>query len=204
MSALGIMMLLCLGANLTNWYLAAHRSPDSSINEQIITHSTDTPDETKPNPRDQYKVAADKPRLLSLPTIGAEGFIQQVGVDQHQAVAVPSNIYRAGWFVQSQLPGARGLSIIDGHLDGRTGGGIFEHLGKLRAGDQFTIGFGDMSTKTFIVRKVQTVPIAETAAVLFSQDPQIGNQLNLITCSGTFNKSQKQYDHRVVVVAELR
>lgn len=170
----------------------------------VVTHSTDRPAEVRPNPATYHWTGRpDAPKYLRLPSIHAEGFIQQVGVDQHQAIAVPTNIHVAGWFVQSRPPGSSGLSIIDGHLDGHTGGGVFEHLARLRVGDQFTVTFGNNSTKTFVVRRVQSAPLNDAAALLFSQDAKINQQLNLITCGGTYNKSRQQYDRRVVVTAQF-
>jgi sortase (surface protein transpeptidase) len=202
--ALGVLLLVYAGWDGFTRYQATHLPPSPSTAPQVVTQSTDKPAETKPNPKTYtWFGAPTMPKYLRLPAIKAEGFVQQVGVDQHKAIAVPTNIHLAGWFNQSQLPGAKGLSIIDGHLDGRTGGGIFEHLAKLKPGHQFTITYGDNSTKTFTVRTVQSLPTAETAAVLFSQDPKITHQLNLITCGGNFNESNKQYDERVVVTAEL-
>ncbi len=198
-----VVLLAYAGSAVVGHYQAT-RQPQLPPPDQVVTTSTDHPSETKPDTsRAKYRVAPDKPRLISLPTIGAEGFIQQVGIDQHKAIAVPSNIHLAGWYTQSRLPGARGLSIIDGHLDGRTGGGIFKDLAKLKSGDRFTVSFGNDSTQTFTVRKVHRLATAKTAAVLFSQDPKFSHQLNLITCGGTYDNTKHQYDERVVVVAEL-
>jgi len=168
----------------------------------VVRVSTDHPDEAK---LAAYHSTATgtQPKYLRLPTIHAEGYIQAVGVDQHRQIAVPTNINLAGWFTSTVTPGDLGLSIIDGHLDGRTGPGIFADLARLKPADTFTIDLANGTTRTFQVKTVQSLPTDQAAAALFSQAPGVARQLNLITCGGTY-KAATGYDHRVVVTAQLR
>ncbi|HJM04544.1 MAG TPA: class F sortase [Candidatus Saccharimonadaceae bacterium] len=170
-----------------------------------VTVSTTQPDETRPDPATyEWQGGPTDPKYIDLPTIGAEGFMQNVGIDQEGAIAVPTNIHIAGWFIDSVLPGERGLSIVDGHVDGLTQDGIFQQLADLREGDEYTITMGDDTVKTFVVESVQTLALEETADVLYSQVPGVERQLNLITCAGSFDRTVGQYDERVVVVSALK
>lgn len=169
---------------------------------QVITYSTDTPDEEKPGKDFVWSGLAGDPKSISLQTIGASGYIQNVGVDQKKAVAVPNNIHMAGWYVDMAKPGDQGLSIIDGHVNGRKNDGIFKNLIKLKKGDVFSITFGNDTNKSFEVDEVVSVKTEDSASVLFSQKPGILNQLNLITCGGTFDTSKQQYDQRIIVIAK--
>ena len=173
--------------------------PESSV----VTYSTDNPSEEKPKDDFKWLGKSEEPKYIRLNTIQTEGYIQSVGVDQNKQVAVPNNIHLAGWFRDTVLPGKKGLSIIDGHVDGRTSAGIFKSLGNLKQGDQFTIEMGNGNLKTFKIKKVSTVDTNLANNELFSQDPLIKSQLNLITCGGTFDKQSKQYDKRVIAVSEL-
>lgn len=180
-------------------------SPEKpSSDSDVITVSTNNPSEIKPN-KNTYKWqgAPDEPKYISLPTITAEGFVQKVGVDQNKEIAVPNNIYKAGWFVATAKPGNTGLSIIDGHVNGRVNSGIFKDLVKLKVDDTYTVELGSGVTKNYRVTKIIQVPTKDAPNALFSQEPNIKSQLNLITCGGTFNKSTKQYDERVIVYAAL-
>ena len=173
--------------------------PESSV----VTYSTDNPSEEKPKDDFKWLGKSEEPKYIRLNTIQTEGYIQNVGVDQSKQVAVPNNIHLAGWFRDTVRPGEKGLSIIDGHVDGRTSAGIFKSLGNLKQGDQFTIEMGNGNLKTFKIKKVSTVDTNLANNELFSQDPMIKSQLNLITCGGTFDKQSKQYDKRVIAVSEL-
>ncbi len=108
----------------------------------------------------------------------------------------------AGWFNQSVLPGEKGLSIIDGHVTGRVNNGIFKDLEKLKDGDTFKIEFGNGTSKDFKVVKKVDVLVKDAAGVLFSQEPGIERQLNLITCSGVFDKKSQSYPNRLIVITQ--
>lgn len=169
-----------------------------------ITYSTDTPSETKIDKNSyKWKGADDEPRYISLPSIGAGGFIEKVGVDQNKQIATTSNIYFAGWFVDSVKPGQKGLSIIDGHVTGRQNDGIFKDLASLKQGDTYTVEMGNGQLKTYEVMKVVTVDVKDAVNELFSQNPRVSSQLNLITCGGPFNKTTRQYEQRVIVQSKL-
>lgn len=196
---LGIVLVVLIG-----W--AIYQQLDDTItrpNPEIVTYSTDTPDEKKPDDDYKWGGAPNEPKFIRLPTIQVSGFIQKVDVDQNNEVAVPNNIHMAGWFKDSMAPGEMGLSIIDGHIDGRTMPGIFQHLIKLKPGDEYTVEMGDGSIKHYLVRRVVAVDAGEAANVLFSQDPRVKSQLNLITCGGSFDKKTRKYDQRVIVNSEL-
>lgn len=181
-------------------------NPHPTIKHTVITYSTDTPDETKPvDACAGYKAARTHPKSISLPTIHAGGCLEQVGIDQHGNVGAPDNIYTAAWYVKSVLPGQPGLSIIDGHLNGRyKSDGIFEHLHVLKVGDQFTVTRGDGNVLKYKVYNAQSVSLDRAAAVLFTHDDSIVSQLNLITCGGAYNKAARLYDHRTIISAALQ
>lgn len=170
----------------------------------VVTRSLDNPSEVAISKETYISTAtAGEPSRISLPSIGAEGLVQKVGIDQHQAVAAPTNVHLAGWYVNSLKPGDAGLSVIDGHVDGRTERGIFYNLKKLKPNDIFTVTFGDGVEKQFVVKSLKQVSTADTPDALFAQDPSITNQLNLITCGGSFNQQTRTYDQRTIVVSAL-
>lgn len=171
------------------------------ITSSVVTYSTDTPEETKPNPDEDWRGAPEDPKRIKIEAAGVDGLIQNVGVDQNNQIAVPTNVHVAGWFVDSVKPGEKGLSIIDGHVNGRIGDGVFGSLGQVSSGDTLTIEFGDGTVRKFTVFDKQALPVGDTASVLFSQEPDISHQLNLITCIGTYTNGT--FDKRLVVRAKL-
>ncbi len=193
-------VLLISGIAVTVFVLLGVAMPHQ---QPVITHSSDKPDETKPGKGYKWPGTAEDPKYIKLPSIKSEGYIQNVGVDQHKAVAVPSNIHIAGWFTQSARPGSEGLTIIDGHVSGWTSEGIFKRLGKLKIGDNYTVQMGDGKVLKYKVLKVDSVETDKAAAILYSQDPNIRSQLNLITCGGQFDKKSNQYQKRIIITSSL-
>lgn len=199
-------ILATIGLVLVGAVLSWHwlQKPQQAQADEVITQSTDTPSETPPD-RGGYvwKGGPNDPKKLRIETIGVDAFVQKVGVDQNKQIAVPTNIFVTGWFVDMARPGEPGLSVIDGHLDGRTADGVFIRLKEMQAGDRFTLERGDGKQLAYETVSVKVLPTEEAAAELFSQDPKIKSQLNLITCGGNFNESARSYDERVIVSAQL-
>lgn len=172
--------------------------------EPVITYSTDAPDESKAN-ADNYNWngAPDEPKKIRISKINVDVFVQKAGVDQDKKVAVPNNVHLAGWFADSQKPGQNGLSVISGHVSGRTTDGVFKQLGSLKAGDEFEVELGNGEVKLYKVIDTKQVKESESAPILFSQNPKVKSQVNLITCGGNFNDQTDQYDDRIIVSGEL-
>jgi len=184
-------------------YRATHSVNPVAKIDVVAKDSKSLPDETPISPQAGYTVPADQPRSIQLPSLGVEGFIQRIDTDSEGILAVPSNVHVAGWYQGSVKPGQKGLSIIDGHVQGLYQEGIFKKLAQLKIGDAVLISFGDGSSKKFETVSVQSYPVAEAGAALFAQNALISNELNLITCGGNYDANAKTYAERVVVVAQL-
>lgn len=165
----------------------------------IVTHSTDKPSEKEVK---EYIVPPDMPREINLKSIDKRGFIQPVGIDQNGDIAVPSNVLMAGWYVNSVKPGNEGLSIITGHRDGVMKKGIFRYLGELKSGDVFEIEYGDGSIKSFKVVEKRIESIEDTYNLMYEKKDNIEKQLNLITCSGDYDKEAETYNKRTTIISE--
>lgn len=184
-------------------YKTTH-NPSPKITKEVINYSTPQPDETKPTGAcSNYEVSAKSPRSINIPSIGVNGCIQKVGVDKSNAVAVPNNLHLAGWFVNSPLPGDDGVSLIDGHVQGRYAAGIFKNIGKLIPGNTIKIEFGDRSWKEFEVVSVDSYPTEEAATEQLKKLDQVDKQLTLITCGGRFIAKENAYNQRVLVRSKL-
>ncbi len=203
MTVLGVVLVACGAYGLvrqkaaTTGTVVIHEAP-----EEVVTHSVDEPSEKPIDSKSDYRVPADKPRRLMISRAGITGFIQQVGVDQHGAVAVPNNVYLAGWYTGSALPGDSGLSIIDGHVNGRYGPAVFTDLHQLEKGDEIQIEFGDMSVRRFSVFATKQVPLSEASSTMLYQEPGVDRQLNLITCGGIFDRTTDSYPDRLIVMSK--
>jgi LPXTG-site transpeptidase (sortase) family protein len=202
---LAVMCFATGGKLLVERYHHTHAVAPPPQTSTTITEDIAAPSESKvsQSDADAYTVPADQPRSIALPSIGASGLVQRIGLTKDHAVAVPSNVAFAGWYTLGVKPGESGLSIIDGHVSGKYSDGIFKKLKQLKAKDQLSVEFGDKSKRTFEVVSVATFPEDKAAAYLFEKQSNIDKQLNLITCGGAFNRATQHYEDRVIVVTKL-
>jgi Sortase domain len=146
--------------------------------------------------------ATARPVWLSVPVLGVRTTLVDLGLNKNGTLQVPSSTAVAGWFTGSPRPGAVGSAIIAGHVDSRTGPGIFFWLRTLHPGDRVYVGRADGTMAVFTVTTVQMYAKDQfpTAAVY---GPVPDAELRLITCGGVFDRSLRSYLSNVVVFARL-
>ena len=141
-----------------------------------------------------------RPVSLTIPLIGVKTNLITLGLAAGGAMQVPSTSTVAGWFTGSPRPGAVGSSIIVGHVDSKSGPGIFFRLPQLKKGDDVYIKRSDGTTAEFRVTEVQEYPKDQfpTEAVY---GPTPDAELRLITCGGTFDSVTGHYLSNIIVYA---
>lgn len=179
----------------------------SSDNPTGLTQSSDeVPSEEKPpaNAVDTYRVAADMPRTISLPSLDVKARVLQVGVDDNNQLLAPKNVFDAAWYTGSSKPGEAGAAVIDGHYSGVSTKGVFGQIKKLKNGDKIDIERGDGKVLSFTIRQVETVAAdaVDMGKLLVSVETSLPG-LNLITCGGKFDASTHKFSDRTVVYAVL-
>ena len=145
---------------------------------------------------------AARPVSLSIPSIGVRTRLIHLGVNRDGTLQVPSSTAVAGWYTGSPRPGMVGSAIIAGHVDSRTGPGIFFWLRTLRPGDRIYVGRADGTMAVFTVTRISKFAKDQfpTAAVY---GPVPDAELRVITCGGIFDRSLGRYLSNVVVFARL-
>ncbi|WNV82787.1 class F sortase [Umezawaea sp. Da 62-37] len=146
---------------------------------------------------------APRPVSLRIPAIAVDNVVTRTAVDTKTGVLVPPD--RAdvlGWYADGVAPGDAGPAIIAGHVDSKTGPGVFFRLGDLKAGDQVFVDREDGSAVAFVVDR--TYAVEKTA---FPTDavygPTPASELRLVTCGGTFDHTVSSYRENVIVEAVL-
>jgi LPXTG-site transpeptidase (sortase) family protein len=142
---------------------------------------------------------------LVIPVLGLDAPVEPVSVLSGGQLGVPikNQWDGVGWYQDGPAPGARGSSVIDGHLD-RPGGApaVFWHLRELHAGDEVQVISAQGKVQRFRVRAVQAYrPQDAPLDTIFEDDS--GSYLNLITCAGQWVPAQHQTTLRLVVYTTL-
>ncbi len=179
----------------------------NSGNPTGLTQTADeVPSEEKPHPDavDSYKVAADLPRTISLPSLGVKARVLQVGVDSDNQSLAPKNVFDVAWYTGSSKPGEAGAAVIDGHYSGISTKGVFGYIKNLKNGDKIDVERGDGGVISFTVRQIETVAsdAVDMGKLLVSVETNLPG-LNLITCGGKFDSTTHKFSDRTVVYAVL-
>jgi len=151
----------------------------------------------------QEAAAGDVPSRLRIPALGIDAHVQQVGINASGNMATPNNFTDVGWYKYGPPPGFQGSAVLAGHVDNGLGlSGVFKKLNELSVGDEIQVENKNGERMDFRVVEIQTYPHDKVPNhILFARDDAA--RLNLITCEGDWLQSERTYDKRLVVYAEL-
>lgn len=143
------------------------------------------------------------PVRIQIPKIGVDAEVIEAGLLPDGQMEAPEDDAKVGWFEPGYKPGLNGSSVMAGHVDNKTGPAVFFYLKKLNPGDEIHVSDAGGKTLTFIVTDVVAYKTEESPIdTIFgpSEEPM----LNLITCTGTYNKKTDEHDQRLVVYSKLK
>jgi len=136
---------------------------------------------------------------ITVPRIGLEAEpLIGLGLASDGSMEVPKSADEVGWFTGGGRPGGQGPTVIAGHVDSRTGPGIFYELTSLRVGDEVSVTGRDGRTIAYRVTKFQDVPKdAFPTELVFGAS--VEDELRLITCTGEWDQERRSHrDNRIV------
>ncbi|AZB43068.1 class F sortase [Bacillus sp. FJAT-42376] len=143
------------------------------------------------------------PETLIIPALGIETKVEKAGLLNDGTMDVPKNDQHTAWYKQGARPGEQGNAVIAGHVDNKTGPAVFFNLKKLKTGDEVIILDEKGEKRTFLVEKAESYPY-ERAPIPAIFGGANEPRLNLITCTGTFDRSKKTHLERLVVYTKLK
>ncbi len=136
---------------------------------------------------------------IRIPRLGVNARIQTLALTGRRVMRVPANPDRVGWWGGSAVPGARGASVLVGHVDGPSGPAVFHRAGQLDRGDRILVRHG-RQTYRYSVTHVRSFPKQAVPRSVY-QARASQRTLRLITCGGWFNPISGRYADNVVVYA---
>lgn len=142
-----------------------------------------SPSQTTPPPesRNTGPVKPGSPVKVSVPSLGVSARVLGIRA-RGGSLIPPSNPRLVGWWSDGAQPGAaKGSAIITGHTV-HTGGGAFDDLDRLKAGDAVTVttGRGTIRYAVASVTVYRKKTLAKQAAQIFDQS--VRGRLVLVTC----------------------
>lgn len=142
------------------------------------------------------------PTRIKIPSIKVDALINSVGLRADGSMDTPKLPRDTAWYSLGPKPGEVGSAVIAGHVNWWNGAtGAFGNLHNLKVGSLITVQNSHGTTTTFIVKSKREYRQNENASSVFlSYDGK--SHLNLVTCSGVWNKVLKMYSKRLVVFAD--
>lgn len=142
------------------------------------------------------------PNKILIPSVRIQTSVEPVGVLDNGQMEVPESTERVGILMNGVKAGEQGNAVIAGHVDNYTGPAVFYGLKKLKKDDPIILS--DASGK-YLVYKVLSVESFKTAEApidrVFGKTDE--SRLNLITCTGKYDRKKKEHEKRLIVFARL-
>ncbi|RZU30890.1 class F sortase [Blastococcus saxobsidens] len=142
------------------------------------------------------------PVHLSIPAIGVDSGLMDLGLLDDGTLEVPPAGFPAGWYTGAPTPGELGPAIVAGHVDWEGAPGVFYELRSLVPGDEVVVTREDGRLAVFEVQRVEQFPKGEFPTEQVYGDLDHAG-LRLITCGGSFDQAERSYEDNVVVFADL-
>ena len=144
----------------------------------------------------------ERPISLSIPKIGVDAKIQEVGITQKGNMATPNNFMDVGWYKFGTVPGDMGSAVMAGHVNNEVGlSAVFGKLGDLAEGDDIYVTMEKDKQLHFKVTKTKTYNFDASGKEVFGENN--AKLLKLVTCTGSWVEKLKTHDERLVVSAIL-
>jgi sortase (surface protein transpeptidase) len=142
-----------------------------------------------------------RPVRIIIPAIGVSAPVIPLHLNRNRTLQVPKSFSQTGWFVGGPEPGENGAAVIVGHVDSKSGPGVFYRLRALRRGDLIKVVLKNKATVRFVVRSGREVPKKRFPTKLVYGKTKAPS-LRLITCDGRFDRSTGHYvDNHVIFAA---
>jgi len=139
---------------------------------------------------------------LKIPNINVDAPVEYVGLTSDGAMDVPKGPVKVAWFNLGPRPGENGSAVIAGHYGWKNNiPAVFDNLHKLRQGDKIFIEDDKGSVTSFIVREIRIYGKDWDASGVFGSSDGKAH-LNLITCTGVWNKAEKTRSDRLIVFTD--
>lgn len=145
-----------------------------------------------------------RPTRLSIPEIGVDAPFTDLTIGEGGRLDPPpaNDVNLVGWYAKGAAPGEPGTAIIAGHVDTTTSAAVFAHLRDLEPGDRFSVARADGKSADFVVDSAETFAKDDFPSHrVYGDTPRA--EARLITCTGDYDHTAKDYTENLVVFAHL-
>lgn len=204
---LGVLVIVIDSAFIADHIYQTHKRNNFIKQQTSALGTQNVPSSVKPTAKEiaAYSVPPTNPKYIIIPAINVYARVAKLYTNSQNQIEAPNNIYDAGWYYSSSLPGQPGAMFIDGHVSSWTADGVFYNLKNLKPGDTIQIIRGDNTSFTYTVAKLvvyknTSVDMTQALAPINPAKPG----LNIMTCTGSVISGTSEFNERVVVYSVLQ
>lgn len=151
----------------------------------------------------QEEASVGLPVQLKIPKIEVDANIIEVGITANGEMDVPKLPEDTAWFNLGPRPGEEGSAVITGHYGWENKNpAVFDNLHELQIGDKIFTEDDAGIIATFVVYEIRTYDNKEETPNIFSSNDGKAH-LNLVTCTGDWNKTENTFSDRLVIFSRL-
>jgi len=142
------------------------------------------------------------PVRLAIKSIAVDAKVNPTGLTVNGDMAIDSNPRELAWYELGPKPGEVGNAVIAGHYGWKDGvASVFNSLNSVKPGDVISTYDAAGLAVDFAVTSIRLYhPDDDATQVFVSTDTKA--HLNIITCQGSWNNSQRTYSERLVVFTD--
>lgn len=174
----------------------------NGIEPDVIPLAGSSDENPTENYIEAYRVASNRPRVLTIESLGIRARVLEVGTDGRKQPQLAKNSYDAGWYNVSVAPGEPGAVVVSGACSGSVGQGVFHRLSELLRGAQIQIERGDGTVLIYRVESTKTVTVDALDMTEVLMPAHGFNQgINLVGCTGSYDTKTNDFAGRIIVYA---
>ncbi|WP_144520062.1 class F sortase [Bacillus pumilus] len=195
----GLLMLLIITGCASKSMDDSSSAITTSSPEEMTTNQTAKQSHSKAILKDAPSGIV--PAEIAIPAIGVKAKVEKTTLSKDGSMGVPKKTDNTAWFKDGPKPGDKGNAVMNGHVDNKWGPSVFYRLKELKKGNKVIVTSSSGKKRTFEVIKVQSYPREEKPNAFFGY--AFTRNLNLITCTGTFDHAAGTHEKRLVVFTQL-
>lgn len=196
--AAGFTLAIVLSGISYAWQAVQSTTPPSTKQPAQSVITTPKAHASQPVPR---SLSPSEPKQLQIASLNIDTTVIPTGQTKSGEMQSPEDRSTTGWYKYGYLPGSLGNTVIAGHSWHAQGRGVFASLNAVKPSDTIRLTT-NTSIQEYTVTETKTFdsnhPLTED---IFGASTKA--RLNLVTCTGRWDKETKRYKDRLVVFSEF-
>jgi LPXTG-site transpeptidase (sortase) family protein len=182
------------------WVIAGGGEQDDATVVGLASTVTTAP--TPPPKPPQGPIEPALPARIVIPGIDVDAPVTVKGMTPDNMMQPPDGPEDVAWYDFTARPGSGGNAVFSAHVDYHDyGPAVFARLKDLAQGDMVEVRLADATVRRYRVVLSVTYPAGD-APVDFIVGTTSRETITLITCTGSFDATTRQYSDRLIVRAE--